>query len=89
MNPAAFPGSHGSWAADSSSALTISRRYEEQLKILLLFSDDRFQLKSGHFNGLVTSKDAHSKRLARSSLGETTTPRNRSLVVDLHAIHCG
>src|SRR5439155_22092917 len=38
---------------------------------------------------LVTElQDAHSERPARSSLGETTTPHNRSLVVDLHAIDC-
>jgi hypothetical protein len=32
-------------------------------------------------------KDAHSKRGARSSLGEKTTPRDRSLVVAVRAIH--
>ena len=45
MNPAAFPGSHGTRAS--------------------------------------TPFYTHSRRVARSSLGETTTPRPRNLVVNL------
>jgi hypothetical protein len=40
------------------------------------------------FQWFSQSQDTHSRLVARSSVGETATPRNRGLVGDLRAIHC-
>ena len=40
----------------------------------------------GHSNGLVQSQDAQSGLVGRSSVGETTAPRDPILVVDLDDI---
>jgi len=41
-----------------------------------------------NFQSFNELQHAHDKGVARSSVGETTTPRSPSLVVDVHAVHC-
>jgi len=77
MNPAAFPCFQGiRAAADPTPADNLMGENQTNEEVLY------------NFQSLNELRHAHGKRVARTSLGETTTPYTHSLVVDLCVTCC-